>query len=56
MGQSFALVTTCYKDLGNAMKELIAAYEQQSQAVQTAVGEKAPTIDTAGNQWEGFGE
>ena len=56
IGHSFALVTTCYKDLGNAMKELISAYEKQSQAVQTAVGEKAPTIDTGGNQWEGFGE
>ncbi len=35
---------------------LIAAYEQQSQAIQNAIGEKTPTIDTAGNQWEGFGE
>ncbi len=56
MGHSFALVTTCYRDLGDSMKELIAAYEKQSQAVQTAVGENAPTIDTGGNQWEGFGE
>ena len=56
IGHSFALVTTCYKDLGNAMKELIAAYEKQSQSVQTVIGEKDTIIENSGNQWEGFGE